>query len=345
MAITTNYQKRGITGLTIGALITVTLSSCTSVDSIATSKVQIDGSSTVYPISRNIVEEFQGTQAIEDGVLVANVELSGTRAGFEKFCGGETDINNASRPIQLDEMEACDQSGVRYIELIIGLDAITIVVNPKNNFAKDITLEELKKLWEPQAEGKITHWNQIRESWPNQPINLYGPGKDSGTFDYFTEAVIKQKGAVRSDYTANKNPNVLVQKIAEDTNALGYFGYGYYKINNNLVNLLAIKNGDESVLPSRYNIKWDQYRPLSRPLFIYVNIKASQDKPLLREFIHFYLENAPEFVSYSGYIPLPKEGYKLSKQHFETGKTGTVFEGTSQVNLTIDELLKKEAAF
>ena len=143
---------------------TVTLSSCTSVDGIVTSKVQVEGSSTVYPISRNVFEEFQGTQAIEDGLLVANFESSGTGTGFEKFCSGETDINNASSPIQLDEMEACDQSGVRYIELIIGLDAITIVVNPKKNFAKDITLEELKKLWEPQAEGKITHWNQIRES-------------------------------------------------------------------------------------------------------------------------------------------------------------------------------------
>ena len=157
--------------------------------------------------------------------------------------------------------------------------------------------------------------------------------------------MVKQKGAVRNDYTANNNPNVLVQKIAADPNALGYFGYGYYYPNKNQVNLLAIKNGDDSVLPSRHNIKWDQYRPLSRPLFIYVNIKASQDKPLLREFLHFYLDNAPEFVSYSGYIPLPKEGYRLSTQHFDTGKTGTVFEGTSPVNLTMDEILKKEAAF
>ncbi|MGK7941353.1 MAG: PstS family phosphate ABC transporter substrate-binding protein [Crocosphaera sp.] len=345
MAITIDYKKRGLAGLTIGTLIAVTLSSCTSIDNIETSKMEIDGSSTVYPISRNVVEEFKATQGIQEGALVANVKLSGTGAGFERFCRGEIDINNASRPIQKQEMEACDQSGVRYVELIIGLDAITIVVNPENNFAKDITLEELKKVWEPQAEGKITHWNQIRESWPNQPINLYAPGKDSGTFDYFTEAVIKQKGAVRSDYTADKDPNTLVQKIAEDPNALGYFGYGYYKINNSQVTALAIKNGDQSVLPSRYNIKWDQYRPLSRPLFIYVNMKASQDKPWLREFVHFYLENAPEFVSYSGYIPLPKEGYRLSKQHFETGKAGTVFAGTSQVTLTMDELLKKEAAF
>ncbi|MDJ0662595.1 MAG: PstS family phosphate ABC transporter substrate-binding protein [Crocosphaera sp.] len=345
MAITTDYKKQGLAALTFGALMAVTLSSCTSVDSVETSEIEIDGSSTVYPISHNVVEEFQATQRTQGAALVANVDLSGTGAGFEKFCRGETDMNNASRPIQKQEMKACDQSGVRYIELIIGLDAITVVVNPENDFAKDMTLEELKKVWEPQAEGKITHWNQIRESWPNQPINLYGPGRDSGTFDYFTEAVIKKKGEIRSDYTVNKNPNILVQKISEDMNALGYFGYGYYKVNDSRVTALAIKNGEQSVVPSRYNIKWDQYRPLSRPLFIYVNMKASQDKPSLREFVHFYLENAPEFVSDSGYIPLPKEGYQLSKQHFETGKVGTVFEGNSQVNLTMDELLKKEAAF
>ena len=173
MTITINYKKRGLAGLTFGALIAVTLSSCASVDGVKTSQMEIDGSSTVYPISQNVVEEFQATQGTQDGVLVANVELSGTGAGFERFCRGETDINNASRPIQEQEMESCDQSGVRYVELIIGLDAITIVVNPQNDFAKDITLEELKKVWEPQAEGKITHWNQIRESLPG-PYKLMG---------------------------------------------------------------------------------------------------------------------------------------------------------------------------
>ncbi|MDJ0598511.1 MAG: PstS family phosphate ABC transporter substrate-binding protein [Crocosphaera sp.] len=338
-------KKWGLSSLTISALMVATLSACTSVDSIETTKIKIDGSSTVYPISRNVVEEFEATQDTQDTALVSDVQLSGTTAGFEKFCQGKTDINNASRPIHDHEIKACDQSGVRYTELIIGLDAITIVVNPQNNFAKDITLEELKKVWEPEAEGKITHWNQIRKSWPNQPINLYGPGQYSGTNDYFTEAVIKQKGEIRKDYTANKNPNILVQKIANDPNALGYFGYGYYKISTTQVKALAIKKNNQSIVPSRSNIKWDQYRPLSRPLFIYVNMKASQEKPVLREFVHFYLENSPEFVSSAGYIPLPKELYKLAKQHFETGKVGTVFEGKSQVELTMDQLLKKEAEF
>ncbi|MDJ0844327.1 PstS family phosphate ABC transporter substrate-binding protein [Crocosphaera sp.] len=337
--------KRELSGLTISALMVATLSACRSVDSIETTQIKIDGSSTVYPISRNVVEEFEATQGTKYTAVVSDIQLSGTTAGFEKFCQGETDINNASRPIHDHEMEACDQTGVRYTELIIGLDAITIVINPENKFAQDITLDELKKVWEPNAEGKITHWNQIRESWPNQPINLYGPGTDSGTYDYFTEAVLKKEGAIRNDYTANKNPNILVEKIANDPNALGYFGYGYYKFNTNQVKALAIKKENESVKATRYNIKWDQYRPLSRPLFIYVNLKASQDKPLLREFVHFYLENAPEFVSSGGYVPLPQEGYKLAKQHFETGKVGTVFEGQSQVELSLDQLLKKEAAF
>ncbi len=338
-------KKQGLSGFGISGLIVATLAACTSVDSVETTRIKIDGSSTVYPISRNVVEEFEGTQGKQDTVSVFDVQLSGTTAGFEQFCQGKTDINNASRPIHDHEMKACDQSGVRYTELIIGLDAITIVVNPQNTFAQDITLEELKMLWEPEAEGKITHWNQIRESWPNEPINLYGPGKDSGTNDYFTEAVMKKEGAIRKDYTANKNPNILVQKIAKDPNALGYFGYGYYKLNKNQVKALAIKKDNESVVQSQYNIKWDQYRPLSRPLFIYVNMKASQEKPVLRELVHFYLENSPEFVSYAGYVSLPKELYKLAKQQFETGKVGTVFEGTSQVELTMDQLLKKEAEF
>ncbi len=338
-------KQRGLSSLTISALMVATLSACTSVDSVETTTIQIDGSSTVYPISRNVVEEFQATQDTKNTALVSDVQISGTSAGFEQFCQGKTDINNASRPIHDHEIKDCDETGVRYTELIIGLDAITIVVNRENNFAKDITLEELKRVWQPEAEGKITHWNQIRESWPNQPINLYGPGKDSGTNDYFTEAVIKQEGSIRNDYIANNNPNILVQKIANDPNALGYFGYGYYKLNTNQVKALAIKIDNQTVLPSRYNIKWDQYRPLSRPLFIYVNFKASQEKPLLREFVHFYLENAPEFVSSGGYVPLTQEGYKLAKQHFETGKVGTVFEGKSQVELTMDQLLIKEAAF
>ena len=348
MVLTIRTISQGISCLTVTALMTTTLSSCTSVESLEKTKIEIDGSSTVYPISQNVVEEWKATQAIQvnkETETVTNVNLSGTTAGFEKFCQGETDINNASRPIHDHEMKACAEAGVRYVELIIGLDAITFVVNPKNTWAKDLTLEELQKVWEPQAEGKITRWNQIRENWPNQPLNLYGPGGQSGTFDYFTEAIVEQEGAIRNDYTANKNPQVLVQKIANDPNGLGFFGYGYYKRNKERLTALAINKGDELVEPSYQAIKWDQYRPLSRPLFIYVNLKSSQEKSSLRNFVHFYLDNASEIVSAEGYIPLPKDGYKLAKQHFETGKVGTVFEGKSQVELSMDEVLRKEANF
>ena len=209
----------------------------------------------------------------------------------------------------------------------------------------DITRAELKKLWEPAAEGKITKWNQIRPSWPDRPINLYGAGKDSGTFDYFTEATVGQPKASRNDYTASEDDNVLVQGVANDPNALGYFGFGYFEDNQDKLKALAIDNGKGAILPSRETVEKAQYQPLARPLFIYVNVRANQQKSELREFVKFYLNNAKRIVETANYIPLPEEGYHIAKIHFESGKVGTVFDGKSELNLTIGELLRKEKKF
>ncbi|HAX74492.1 MAG TPA: ABC transporter substrate-binding protein [Cyanobacteria bacterium UBA11372] len=304
--------------------------------------IKIDGSSTVFPITDAIAKEFNKTKQNKTDVQVA---FSGTSGGFKKFCAGETDISNASRPINAAEMQACNQNGVRFVELPIAFDALTVAVNPQNTWAQDITRAELKKLWEPAAEKQITKWNQIRPSWPDRPINLYGAGKDSGTFDYFTEATVGQPKASRNDYTGSEDDNVLVQGIAKDPNALGYFGFGYFEDNQDKLKALAIDNGKGGILPSRQTVEKAQYQPLARPLFIYVNVKANQMKPELREFVKFYLNNAKGIVENANYIPLPEEGYHIAKIHFESGKVGTVFEGKSELNLTIGELLRKEKKF
>ena len=242
-------------------------------------------------------------------------------------------------------MKDCDRTKVRYIELPIAFDAITFVVNSQNKWAKDITLAEIKKIWEPEAEGKITKWNQIRPSWPNQPLKLYGSTKDSGTFDYFTEAAVGQEGAIRKDYTAEKDYRILAQKVSNDPNALAFIPYAYYYTNQDSLQPLAVDNGSSEVLPSRQTVKWGQYQPFSRPLFIYVNNKATQDKPAVKEFVEFYINKSPELVSTVGYVPLTDESYKLHQVHLNQGKVGTVFGGQSQFNLTLEELLKKEAKF
>ncbi len=307
-----------------------------------TPSIKIDGSSTVYPITQKVAEEYQASQKKP---VAIEVNFSGTGGGFDKFCRGETDINNASRPIQLDEMEACNNSEVRYIELPVAFDALTVVVNPQNDWLDSITLEELEKIWSPDGEQKITHWNQVRPSFPNQPLNLYAPGQDSGTFDYFTEAIVGEAGLSRTDLTASEDDNVLVQGVSQDPNALGYFGLAYYEQRADEMKALAIDSGHGAVLPSRETVEQAQYQPLSRPLFIYVNAASAQKNQALRLFIDFYLAQAPELVSEVGYVPLPEEAYHIDKVTFHRGEVGTVFEGQSQFNLTIPELLRKQARF
>ncbi|MEG3846707.1 PstS family phosphate ABC transporter substrate-binding protein [Microcoleus sp. herbarium19] len=332
-----NVFALGIIALTIGLL-----NSCGQVQSQDSQSIKIDGSSTVYPITDAIAKEYQNTHSKKSSITV---EFSGTGGGFKKFCAGETDISNASRPIRPEEMEDCKKSGIRYYELPVAFDALTVAVNPKNNWAKDITVEELKKIWEPAAQGKITRWNQIRPNWPNRPITLYGAGKDSGTFDYFTEAIVGTAKASRTDYTASEDDTVLVQGVTKDENALGYFGLSYYENNQSQLKAVGIDRGKGAVLPSREAVEKSQYQPLARPLFIYVSYNSAQNKVELRNFVEFYMKKAPTLVSSVGYIPLPKEGYQLIYQHFYNGKVGTVFGGKAELDSTIGELLRQQATF
>ena len=341
MNIQNRIQLTSIRFIGLG-LATALVTVASSITAQETQSIKIDGSSTVYPITQKIVEDYQSNKKQPAEI---KVDFSGTGGGFDKFCRGETDISNASRPIQLDEMEACNNSEVRYIELPIAFDALTVVVNPQNDWLKNITVQELERIWSPNAEGKITNWQQVRPSFPNEPLNLYAPGQESGTFDYFTEAIVGESGASRRDITSSEDDDVLVQGVRQDPNGLGYFGLAYYEQHADEIKAIAIDNGRGAILPSVATVEQAQYQPLSRPLFIYVNAASAQKNPDLRQFIDFYLAQAPELVTEVGYVPLPEEAYQIDKVTFHRGEVGTVFEGKSQFNLTIPELLRKQARF
>ncbi|MCJ8167474.1 PstS family phosphate ABC transporter substrate-binding protein [Pontibacter sp. E15-1] len=279
--------------------------------------IQIDGSSTVYPITEAVAEEFRS----EAPDVRVTVGVSGTGGGMKKFTRGEIDIVDASRPMKPAEAELAKEHGITFSELKVAYDGLTVVINPENTWVKDITTEELKKIWEPAAQGTLKRWNQIRSEWPNEEIHLYGPGVESGTYDYFTEAVVGESGASRGDYTASEDDNVLVQGVATDINALGFFGFAYYEENQNKLKVVPVddlndSNGKGAITPSLETVKDGSYAPLSRPLFIYVNSKATAS-PAAVEFVNFYLDNAAELSQEVGYIPLPAEMYKEQKQKFE----------------------------
>ena len=303
--------------------------------------VKVDGSSTVYPITEAVAEEFQ--KAKKNAIKVT-VGISGTGGGFKKFCRGEIDIANASRPILKKEMADCKAAGVEYIELPVAFDALTVVMNPKNAFLKELTVEQLKAIWEPAAQGKIARWNQVNPAWPDAPIKLFGAGSDSGTFDYFTEAIVGKAKSSRGDYTASEDDNVLVQGVSRDVNAIGYFGYAYYAENTGKLKAVPIveKAGKPAVLPSEESVIKGTYQPLSRPIFIYINPK-SLDKPEVREFVEFYMKNASKLTKEVKYVPLPAKAYTVNVEHIDKKKTGTVFGGTAEVGITIEELQKREA--
>jgi phosphate transport system substrate-binding protein len=304
--------------------------------------VKVDGSSTVYPVTEAVAEEFQKA---EKNAIKVTVGISGTGGGFKKFCRNEIDISDASRPILKAEMEECAKAGITYFELPVAFDALTVVVHPKNTFLdKGITVEQLKKMWEPAAQGKITKWNQIDPSWPDAPLKLFAPGADSGTFDYFTEATVGKSKSSRGDFTASEDDNVLVQGVARDVNALGYFGFAYYIENQGRLKAVPIieKPGKPGVKPSMETVLDGSYQPLSRPIFIYVNAKAFE-RPEVRKFVEYYLTHASKLAREVKYVPLPDKAYALNREHLAKGKKGTVFGGVAEVGIRIDELLAREA--
>ena len=305
--------------------------------------VAIDGSSTVYPISEAVGEEFQKANP----KTKVTIGISGTGGGFKRFCAGETDISDASRPIKPTEVEACKTGGIDYIELPIAYDGLAILANPKNDWAKCVTVAELKTLWAPEAQGKIMKWSQVRAGWPEKDVHLFGPGVDSGTYDYFTEAVVGKEHSSRGDFQSSEDDNVLVQGIANDQNALGFFGVAYYQENKAKLKLVGVDdekpdNGAGCISPSAETVENGTYQPLSRPLFIYVK-KTAADRPEVKAFVQFYLAQAAKLVPEVGYVPFKPDAYKLVQQRFDGRTTGSLFGGKgSQVGVTIAELLKRE---
>ncbi|MEK7282110.1 MAG: PstS family phosphate ABC transporter substrate-binding protein [Chloroflexota bacterium] len=308
-AFSTLIRKWFMLPVLISLLASFALTGCSQAPTTSTHTVptlsgaiEIDGSSTVYPITEAVSEEFRKIHP----QMRMNVGISGTGGGFKRFVAGETQISDASRPIKDSEKEISAKNGIEWIELAIAYDGLSVMVNPRNTWVASMTTAELKKLWEPGS--TLKRWNQIRPDWPDRPINLYGPGTDSGTFDYFTEVIMGKEDASRPDYTASEDDNVLVQGIAGDPNALGYLGYAYYVENKDKLKLVAIDGGNGPVLPSEQAIFNGTYKPLSRPLFIYVN-KAALARPEVKEFVRFYMTEGPKLVSEVGYVPMPTQVY------------------------------------
>ncbi len=306
--------------------------------------VKVDGSSTVYPITEAVAEEFQ---IASRGKVMITVGISGTGGGFKKFCRGETDITDASRPIKPSEVKLCKEKGIEFIEIPIAFDGIAIVVNPSNDWVDYLTVEELRKIWEPEAQGKVTRWSQVRKGWPDKEIHLFGPGVDSGTYDYFTKAIVGKEGASRGDFTASEDDNVLVQGVSMDPLALGFFGLAYYEENMNILRAVPIDDGNDQngkgpIKPSTETVANGTYQPLSRPVFIYVSRKSAEKKEV-REFVEFYIENAAELAKEVGYVPLPEKAYDLALSRFRNKITGTLFGGKgAKIGLSIEKLLSIE---
>jgi phosphate transport system substrate-binding protein len=301
--------------------------------------VKVDGSSTVYPITEGVAEEFQKAKK---GAIKVTVGISGTGGGFKKFCRGETDVQDASRPITAKEMEDCAKAGIKYFEIPVAFDALTVVVNPKS-MIKQLTVAELKTMWEPAAQGKITKWNQVNPAFPDAPLKLFGAGADSGTFEYFTEAATGKAKSSRGDYTASEDDNVLVQGVARDVNAIGYFGYAYYAENKDKLKAMPIVNAaGKAVEPSEASVIDGSYNPMSRPIFIYVSDSAYK-RPEVKEFVAYYLKEGANFAKEVKYVPLPAKAYPTSADHLAKGKLGTAFGGKNEIGIRIDDLLAREA--
>lgn len=320
----------------------LTVVACAGGRDTASSVITVDGSSTVFPITEAVAEEFQRANP---GTRVT-VGLSGTGGGFQKFCRDETHVSNASRPVRPSEAEACAKAGIEYVELPVAYDGLAVVVNQQNTWVTSMTVAELKKLWEPEAQGRIMLWSQVRQGWPDREIRLFGPGTDSGTFDYFTEAIVGKEDASRGDFTSSEDDNVLVQGVLGDPNALGYFGYAYYEENRDRLKLVPIDdedptNGAGPIAPSPETVANGTYRPLSRPVFIYVKMAAIQ-RPDVQRFIEFYLDHATTLTREVGYIPLTQQEYQMVRQRFDRRTHGSMYEGTdSHSQVTLEERLRR----
>ena len=304
--------------------------------------ITIDGSSTVFPIVEAIAEEFGKANP---NVRTPTVGISGTGGGFQKFCRGETDISNASRPISAAERQACQTAAIAYIELPVAYDGLAVVVNPKNTWADSITVAELKRLWAPEAQGKITRWNQVRSSWPDREIHLFGAGVDSGTYDYFTEAIVGTARSSRGDFTSSEDDNVLVQGVAGDELALAFIPLAYVSQNAARLKIVPVDdakadNGAGPITPSSETVRNGTYQPLSRPLFVYVSRKAA-DRKDVQQFVEM-LFTRTDLVREVGYIELTPQIYDLARAHFADRRTGTAFEKGNQVGMTLEALLARE---
>ncbi|MTI89057.1 MAG: PstS family phosphate ABC transporter substrate-binding protein [Balneolaceae bacterium] len=276
--------------------------------------IKIDGSSTVYPITEAVAEEYR-SEAPGSRVTVG---VSGTGGGFKQFLRGETVINNASRSIKPSEVQLAEENNIGYVQLSVAYDGIAVVLHPDNDWVDHFTVEELKKIWEPDAQNTITKWSQIRPEWPDEEIHLFGPGIASGTYDYFTDAIVGESGASRGDYTASEDDNVLVQGVSTDKSAVGFFGLAYYEENADKLRLAAVDNGEGApVKPSLETVKDGTYAPLSRPLFIYVSSEGAKRKSV-QDFVNFYLDNAGSLATSVGYIPMPEEEYANQQEKFDT---------------------------
>ncbi|MCB9727354.1 MAG: PstS family phosphate ABC transporter substrate-binding protein [Deltaproteobacteria bacterium] len=305
--------------------------------------VTVDGSSTVYPITEAVAEAYRA----KSPKTRVTIGVSGTGGGFKKFCGGELSIADASRPIKPSEIEDCKAAGIEFIELPVAYDGIAVVVNPKATWVDHLTVAELARLWSPDAQGKIKRWSQIREGWPDEEIHLFGPGVDSGTYDYFTKAIVGTEHASRGDYTSSEDDNVVVQGISTDRLALGYFGFAYYEENSEKLKLVPVddakaEDGAGPIAPSRETVSNGTYQPLSRPIFIYVSSKALTN-PDVVAFVDFYLAEAAKLSAEVGYIALPPDAYELVVQRWKSRKTGSVFaSGGSTVGVTVQKLMANE---
>jgi len=304
--------------------------------------IRIDGSSTVYPITEAVAEEFQKKNDAK-----VTIGVSGTGGGFKKLCAGEIAIAGASRPVKAVEVQACASNQVEFVELPVAYDGLAVVVHPDNSWAGSMTVKELKRIWEPEAQQKVTSWDQVRKGWPKKPLHLFGPGVDSGTYDYFTKAIVGEEHKSRGDYTSSEDDNVLVQGVSRDVGGLGFFGLAYFEENADKLKLVPVddedpENGKGPIAPSNASVSDGTYQPLSRPIFVYA-AKSALERPEVVALLEFYLDNAPTLVKEARYIPLPSKAYELAGKRLKERKTGSVFAGKgSEVGVTVESLLASE---